>query len=88
MAKNYAQAAQYTQLKKLFKNAILYLAENKVEKVDNLTFNVIGNTDKHSVKKTENDWLCDCDLFNGRGEFENNAGECSHIQASKLSGLY
>jgi len=87
MAKGYAKSGNLTQLKKLFKNAIKYLAEDRVVKVNNQTFRVSGNTDEHSVNHSEGHWMCDCDLFNGRGKSAGNAGECSHIQSSKLKEL-
>jgi nucleoside-triphosphatase len=87
MAKEYAAAGDLTQLKKLFKNAIVYLAEGRVEQADDHTFHIKGNTNDHVVNHIEG-WSCDCDLFNGRGSFAGNAGECSHIQSAKLTLLY
>jgi nucleoside-triphosphatase len=85
MARQYAKAGNLTQLKKLFKNAIKYLAEDRVDKIDDHNFKVKGNTNEHNVTNTRRRWICDCDLSNGRVDFEGNAGECSHIQAAKLS---
>lgn len=86
MARDYAKSNSLTQLKKLFKNTIKYLAEGKVEQVDSHTFRVRGNTNEHSVTHTEG-WACDCDLYNGTGSYEGNSGECSHIQSAKLKEL-
>jgi nucleoside-triphosphatase len=86
MARYYAATSSFTQLKKLFKNAIKYLAEDRVVEVDAGTFKVKGNTDEHTVTR-ETEWACDCDLFRGAGSFEGDAGECSHIQSTKLKSL-
>lgn len=37
------------------------------------------------VIKNDSSYSCDCDLFNGRNQFEGKADECSHIQAVKIS---
>lgn len=84
MAKDYANSASFTQLKKLFKNTIKYLAEDRVHNVDDDTYKVRGNTKEHTVNVSEGHWRCDCDLFIGIGSFVGNAGECSHIQSAKL----
>ncbi len=87
MSREYLSDDSYTYLKKLFKNAIPYLADGKVAK-DEHGFIVRGNTDTHRVEKAEDgDFSCDCDLFNGRGEFQGQGGLCSHIQAAKLLAL-
>lgn len=86
MAKNYAKSGSFLQLKKLFKNAIKYLAEGRIRRVDDHTFQVSGNTNEHTVTHNEG-WGCDCDLFRGSGDFADNAGECSHIQSAKLMTL-
>jgi len=87
MAKEYATSGSLTQLKKLFKNAITYLADGRIEQVNDHTFHIRGLTNDHIVTHGEN-WGCDCDLFNGTGNFAGNAGECSHIQSAKLTLLY
>jgi hypothetical protein len=87
MARKYAESSQYTQLKKLFKNAIKYAAENRVNQTGAESFRVRGNTLTHEVTKKNDVWTCDCDLFNGKGDFVGEAGECSHIQAVELTSL-
>ncbi len=85
MARAYADAAAYLQLKKLFKNAIKYLAEDRLRATTPNGFLVEGDTQPHQVSRDDHgSWRCDCDLNNGRGKFKDNAGECSHIQAVKL----
>lgn len=85
MAKKYANTSSYTQLKKLFNNAVKYLAEGRVSQSSPNSFLVKGNDQDHEVTKATDTMECDCDLFNGRGGFVDNAGECSHIQAVKLT---
>lgn len=84
LTKSYFEKSQYTQLVKLFKNTAYYLADNKVQELNKNTFLVEGNTGKHQVFNNNGNWTCDCDLFNGKGNFVNNPGECSHIQVSKI----
>lgn len=83
MARDYLAKDRYVSLKKLFKNAVPYLFNNRIHKsADRFTVN--GHTDEHYVSISRNDFTCDCDLFNGRGKFVDIAGECSHIQSVKL----
>lgn len=84
MAIGYADDVKFVQLGKLWKNAIKYLAEDRVSNINGNTFQVMGNTDKHTVSQASGDYYCECDLFNGRGDYINIAGECSHIQSVKL----
>lgn len=84
LAANYARLNQFLQLKKLFNNALSYLSANKYTFVDKDNYTIIGNTGTHWVSKSHQQWHCDCDLFNGRGDFINHSGECSHIQVVKL----
>lgn len=87
LATGYLDNNQYTQVNKLFKNALEYLVKGRVEKNED-DYRVRGNHASHRVTKVYNGWTCDCDLFNGRGPYEGHAGECSHIQAIKLMELY
>lgn len=85
-SKGYAKNYSYIQLRKLFKNAIPYLLEGRVKQIGNNRYLVGGNNDSHNVSLIEEKWSCDCNLFNGRGQFTGRQGECSHIQAAKLLG--
>lgn len=84
MAINYAKGSAYIQLTKLWSNTIKYLAENRVSILDSGSFMVMGNSDSHTVACISDTYSCDCDLFNGRGDYVNSAGECSHVQSVKL----
>lgn len=83
LARGYLEDESYISLKKLFNNAIVYVAENRVQEISNTEFVVQGIHDEHHVSLLNGSYKCDCDLFNGRGKFANNAAECSHIQAVK-----
>lgn len=83
MAKRYGTNNELIQLKKLFKNAIKYVVDHKVKSVGEDAYIVTGDHNKHRVAAGQN-WACDCDLFNGRGQFAGKAGECSHVQAAIL----
>lgn len=84
LARYYADTESYISLKKLFNNAIVYVTENRVKEISNTEFVVQGNHDEHHVSLLDGSYECDCDLFNGRGQFANNAGECSHVQVVKI----
>lgn len=81
---------EYIQAKKLFANAIVYVARKQVTKVyetsDTISYAIVGKTNNHitTYNKHNTDYKCDCDLFNGRGQFKNKAGECSHIESIKI----
>lgn len=83
LARNYFATDKLTQVHKLFKNAISYLVLDKV-KTSERGYVVVGNHREHQVVPKNGDYTCDCDLFNGKGEYAGRAGECSHIQAVKL----
>lgn len=83
LACSYLASDQYISLKKLFKNAIPYISDGRINKGAD-GFTIRGNTTNHYVRIIHDDFACDCNFFNGRGQFEGNAGECSHIQAAKL----
>jgi len=85
MAKEYVSKDRYIQLKKLFKNAVVYIAESRVTPREGSRFMVSGNHGNHNVCLTEAKYACDCSLFNGEDKYYGNAGECSHIQAVKLT---
>lgn len=82
---NYFKNGQLIQVKKLFKNAIFYLTQGNVQTLTTPgTYIVKGDTRSHHVEMQSTDYNCDCDLFNGLGQYQGQAGECSHIQAIKL----
>ena len=83
-AKHYASAADYLRLKKLFNNAIKYLSEGRIDVAEDGTYPVRGDHGSYRVQLNEGAWSCECDLFNGKAEYEGNAGECSHILVAKL----
>ena len=87
MGRNYLRDDDYVRFKKLFKNAVPYLSQDRV-KHEGGGFLVEGNTgDHHVIVAAGGAVTCDCDLFNGRGQFEDKEGECSHIQAVTLLKL-
>lgn len=88
MATAYLENEEYTYFKKLFKNAVPYVAEGKIIELAGGGFEVAGSTGSHRISVSEDESMaCDCDLFNGRGKFEGKAGECSHIQTALLASL-
>lgn len=84
MARQYVQNEDIIQLRKLFKNAVNYIAKGAVKQSAE-GYIVAGNHGDHAVQQdAAGHYSCDCDLFNGRAEFAGAAGECSHIQTIKL----
>lgn len=84
----YLREGQYVHFRKLFKNAVPYIAQGKITHAPEGGFFVQGNTNDHHVTATEDHSMaCDCDLFHGRGKFEGTAGDCSHIQTATLFAL-
>lgn len=84
LARHYLTSHAYISLKKLFGNAIVYVAQGRIRQTSSETFVVSGNHDEHQVTTAENSCSCDCDLFTGRGQFAGKAAECSHIQAIRI----
>lgn len=90
--KNFIIDNKFIQAKKLFKNAVVYVAEGKVEKITEdselAEYRISGRTNQHKTvfHKAGSKYECDCNLFNGKDEFKGNAGECSHIMAIKILG--
>lgn len=84
LSQNYAQASQWLQLSKLWKNAIKYVAEKRIRQLSSTEFLVEGNTRDHKVVLSSDGMNCDCELFHGTGVYKDASGECSHIQTVKL----
>lgn len=84
MGTSYLRDDDYVRFKKLFKNTVPYIAQGRIRR-EETGFLVEGNTNDHHVTVAPDGAMaCDCDLFNGRGQFAGSEGECSHIQAVKL----
>lgn len=89
--KNFIQNGELNRAKKLFKNAITYFVEDNYELVDadrtQEIYSIEGKTTKHTTiyNKLTGEFSCDCDLFNGRGDFVNKPSSCSHIDTVRLS---
>ncbi len=80
LACRYARGDSYTQLYKLFNNAVNYSMNGAVRPTGD-GYIVAGNHSDHSVIVRDGHYTCDCDLYNGQGDFAGQPGECSHIQA-------
>lgn len=85
LVNKYSENNSYIQLAKLFNNSLIYLNRNRIDQISANEYSVKGNTNDHIVTINDNKQpTCDCNLFNGAGEYENRAGECSHIQSVLL----
>lgn len=84
MGVQYLREDRFTAFRKLFKNAVPYIATGKVHR-NSGGFFIDGNTNSHQVVVAEESAMaCDCPLFTGTGPFEGRPDECSHIQAAKI----
>lgn len=88
--KNFIAENKFIQVIKLFNNAIVYVSEGRVKKIGEngelVEYSIEGKTNEHKIifDSIANEYKCDCDLYNGKGEFKGNAGECSHVMAIKI----
>lgn len=80
----YVEQAHLLQIRKLTSNAIQYVNEGNVQRINDTHWYITGRHGAHDVSLTQAGLSCDCDLFNGRNEYTDIAGECSHVQAVKL----
>ena len=87
LARQYIDEARLVQLQKLVNNALPYIEEHKVTPESDGKWSVAGRHGQHHVALRDGQYACDCDLFNGRGSYAGQAGECSHIQAVVMSML-
>lgn len=86
--KQFISRNELDRAKKLFKNAIQYFVLNKFKKVDSQVYSVEGNTNNHMVTIDDNGkFMCDCDLFNGKGKFVGKTSFCSHIDTIRISEI-
>lgn len=85
LAQVYARENNFTLLRKLFKNAIKYVAESRVKLVKHGCYEVRGNNDVHIVDHAGQELVCDCVLFNGKDQFKGQFGDCSHVQAVRIT---
>jgi nucleoside-triphosphatase THEP1 len=80
----YVVTSHMMQIKKLLKHAIPYVLEGKIKQLSPEHWAVEGRHGHYSVQIEEGNLACTCDLFNGRNQYQGEAGECSHIQAVQL----
>ena len=74
-----------TQIEKLLRNGIYYAANGATRALGDGAWGVAGKHGSYTVHKQDADYACTCELFNGRGKYTANAGECSHVQAVYLT---
>lgn len=85
LLRKYIAENRITQLKKLLNHAIRYVAEKRLQPVKEGEWRITGDHGSYTITRKGDAFACTCDLFNGRGEYVGQAGECSHIQAVKLT---
>jgi nucleoside-triphosphatase THEP1 len=73
---------QFVAARKLFDNALTYITENRIRRThataSGQIFEIEGKTRRHAIRAiADGTFECDCDLFQGRGEFAR-AEPCSH----------
>lgn len=85
LARRYFADAKLLQIQKLTNNAIHYLTAGNIESKGARSWIVGGKHGDHHVVLKTGVYVCDCDLFNGRQQYAESPGECSHIQAIILA---
>jgi nucleoside-triphosphatase len=81
----YVGNAQLVQIQKLTHNALYYVTEGRVQQTGPGSWTLAGKHGDYTVTKIGSDFTCTCDLFTGRGKYQDMPGECSHIQTVQLS---
>lgn len=82
----YAVDARLLQIQKLANNAAQYVVDAKVVPVDD-HWTIAGRHGDHHVAAQDDGYICDCDLFNGKGKYAGNAGEVlAHTGCPNLAG--
>lgn len=88
--KQLIDGAQLVAARKLFDNALAYVSTGKVHLLSTDasldTYEIEGKTLKHRLEHNNltDQFRCDCDLSNGRGQFANQAQTCSHQLSVRL----
>jgi nucleoside-triphosphatase THEP1 len=76
---------QYVSAHKLFANAVGYVAERRVQRVNENphSYIVSGKTRAHEIENIAGtgEFHCDCDLANGKGIYLGNRQLCSHAMS-------
>lgn len=86
LLRSYAEKQQFLQMQKLFTHALRYVHRHRFVQVTPYDWKVEGDHDQRHVRFDEDagEFVCDCDLFLGRGRYAQIPGECSHIQTVKI----
>jgi nucleoside-triphosphatase THEP1 len=91
MLKSFVASNQFNAAMKLFVNALPYVVDHRIRLLNKegptSEFLISGHTRDHTVfwNDDEGTFICDCDLANGRGAFQNKAETCSHHMSILLS---
>lgn len=84
MLKDLLGKGQFIAARKLFNNAVVYVTENKIvlkrEQGTVRHYKIKGQTRDHTITwdRSAEQFTCDCDLANGRGDFTGKPEPCSH----------
>jgi nucleoside-triphosphatase THEP1 len=73
-----------TLVYKLFNNSLKYVTDGLVKKSSGTRYVVEGNHKEHIVIYDKGKYVCDCDLFNGRGKYGGHTGMCSHVMSVEM----
>lgn len=83
MVKDYIDAGKYLLIRKLFSNAVQYVAKGEVNG-NKGEYTISGRSgEERKITHKEGNYKCTCQLFNGRESWYK-AGDCSHIQSVKI----
>lgn len=87
-AQYYLEINNHTLIQYLFERSTKYLIEKRFRYISEDEIIVDGDSEKHRILVIkEGQYVCDCNLFNGRNEFDGQYGDCPHIQTIRLNKL-
>jgi len=86
LTRRYARQTNLILLDKLYGHAVRYLLEARLRPSGHNQYQIQGDHGSYTAGLRPH-VHCDCDLFNGRGQFANHGGDCSHVMTLRLSQL-
>lgn len=87
-ARYYLNINNPTLVQYLFERTTKYLVEKRFKYLSEDEIIVEGDRERHRILVIkEGQYVCDCNLFNGRNEFDGQYGDCPHIQTLRLDKL-
>jgi nucleoside-triphosphatase THEP1 len=83
LARTYGSDDEFLRLELLCSDAVQLVTTNKIHEIGEDAYTVLDARSSHEVSLGRQTG-CDCDMANGRGDYQGQAGVCPHIQAAWL----